>query len=107
MEGWEADYTETGNKARCNVKVYGLCERGSDCVLDIHITDTGAKSYHYQSSEKVLWRAAIEKYDKYLQLCLDRQQSFVPLVYSVDGMAYKEARAYEKRVASLLTTKWN
>ena len=29
------------------------------------------------------------------------------MVYSVDGMACKEARAYEKRVASLLATKWD
>ena len=32
---------------------------------------------------------------------------FVHLVYLVGGMAYKEARAFEKRVASLLATKWN
>ena len=31
----------------------------------------------------------------------------MPLVYSVDGVACKEARAYEKRVASLLAIKWD
>ena len=31
----------------------------------------------------------------------------MPLVYSVDGLACKEARAFEKQVASLLATKWN
>ena len=29
------------------------------------------------------------------------------LVYSVDGMAGKGARAYEKRIASLLADKWS
>ena len=55
----------------------------------------------------MLERAAKAKKDKYLQPCLDRRRSFVPLVYSVDGMACREAHAYEKRVASLLVTKWD
>jgi len=31
----------------------------------------------------------------------------VPVIDSVDGMACKEARAFEKRVVSLLTAKWD
>ena len=31
----------------------------------------------------------------------------MPLVYSVNGMACNEARASEKRIASLLSDKWN
>ena len=89
------------------MKVLGLWEKGGICILNICITNMDAKSYHNQTLEKVLERAAKTKKDKYLQPCLDRQRSFVPLVYSVDGMACKEARAYEKRVASLLATKWN
>ena len=30
----------------------------------------------------------------------------MPLCYSVDGMAGKEAKAFEKRIASMLATKW-
>ena len=30
----------------------------------------------------------------------------MPLAYSVDGMAGVEARAFEKRIASLLAVKW-
>ena len=29
------------------------------------------------------------------------------LIYSVDGMAGKEARAFEKRIAALLSKKWS
>ena len=47
------------------------------------------------------------KKDKYLQACLDRRRSFTPLVYSVNGMACKEAQAFEKRITSLLADKWN
>ena len=50
---------------------------------------------------------AKRKKAKCLQPCLDRRRSFAPLVYSVDGMACKEARAFEKRITSILTDKWN
>ena len=87
------------------MKVHGLWDKGSDCILDIQVTDTDAKSYQSITSEKVLERAAKVKKSKYLEACLERQRSFMPLVYSVDGMACKEARAFEKRVASLISTK--
>ena len=96
-----------GDEARGDVKIHGLWEKGSDCILDIRITDTDAKSYQSYSSRKVLERAAKEKKDKYLEACLERRRSFAPLVYSVDGMACKEAKAFEKRVASLLASKWD
>ena len=31
----------------------------------------------------------------------------MPLVYSVDGMAGKEAKPFERRIASLLAEKWD
>ena len=46
------------------------------------------------------------KKSKYNEPCLERRRSFMPLVYLVDGLACKEARAFEKRVASLLASKW-
>ena len=60
------------------------------------------------AAEKVfvaLEKAAKAKKDKYLDACLERRKSFTPLVYSVDGMACKEARAFEKRITSLLASK--
>ena len=96
-----------GDEARGNVLVQGLWERGSGYLLDIRITDTDASSYLSQTSKKVLERTAKVKKDKYLQLCLDRRRSFTPVVYSVDGMACKEAKAFEKRIACLLAEKWD
>ena len=54
----------------------------------------------------MLERQAKAKKDFYLQACVERRRSFPPLVYSVDGMAAKEVKAFEKRVASLLAVKW-
>ena len=96
-----------GDEARGDVMVHGLWKPGADCILDIRVTDTDARSYHNISSAKVLERAAKVKKDKYLEACLQKRRSFMPIVYSVDGMACKEAKAYEKRLASLLATKWD
>jgi hypothetical protein len=94
-----------GDDARGDLSIHGLWKHGSTCILDIRITDTDSKSYASSSSAKVLEKAAKEKKDKYLEACLERRRSFTPLVYSVDGMACKEACAFEKRIASLLATK--
>jgi hypothetical protein len=94
-----------GDEARGDVAIHGLWKKGETCILDIRITDTDCKSYSSSSSAKVLEKAAREKKRKYLEACLERRRSFAPLVYSVDGMACKEAVAFEKRVASLLASK--
>ena len=60
-----------------------------------------------KTPKKVLETHVKRKKDKYLQACLNRRWSFTPLVYSVNGMACKEAQAFEKRIASLLSDKWN
>ena len=95
-----------GDDARGDVLVHGLWKKGEGCVLDVRITDTDQPTYRGSSSEKVLERQAKAKKDFYLQACVERRRSFAPLVYSVDGMAAKEAKAFEKRVASLLAEKW-
>ena len=91
---------------RGDVAIQGLWKRGKTCILDICVTDTDAKAYRHLSSRAVLEGAARVKKAKYLQACLDQRRTFTPLAYSVDGMAGIEARAFEKRIASLLAAKW-
>ena len=69
-----------GDETRGHVLLHGLWERGSGCVLNTRVTDTDAKSYQNQSSLKVLERAAKAKTDTYLEACLARWRSFMPLV---------------------------
>ncbi|KAL7529865.1 hypothetical protein ACHAXR_004150 [Thalassiosira sp. AJA248-18] len=64
-----------------------------------------AKSYATSSSPKVLERAVKLKMDKYGKSCIEQHQSFAPLINSVDGMACKEGKAFEKRLVRLLTSK--
>jgi hypothetical protein len=96
-----------GDESRGDVLVHSLWKRGESCVLDVRITDTDAPVYRGKSSENVLAMHAKGKKDLYLRACVERRRSFAPLVYSVDGMAAKEAQAFEKRIASLLAVKWN
>jgi hypothetical protein len=55
---------------------------------------------------KILALHEKEKKDKYLHSCLQMRKDFTLLVYTVDGIAGREARNAEKRLASHLGTKW-
>lgn len=82
-------------------------EEGEVCVLDTTIVQTDAKGYSATLSRNNIKAAARAKKKKYLQVCLENRRSFMPLVYSLDGMAGKEAKAFEKGLAALLAEKWN
>ncbi|KAL7474751.1 hypothetical protein ACHAW6_000723, partial [Cyclotella cf. meneghiniana] len=75
-------------------------------VFDIRICNTDFRSYGATSSTKILKQHAKEKKDKYKAACLECRQDFTPIVYSMDGMASKDARTAERRVAWLLAQKW-
>ena len=81
-----------GNKARGDVLAHSFWSRGRGTIFDIRICDTDSMSYGTTSSTKILERYAKEKKDKYEAACLERRRDFTPLVYSVDGMASKDAR---------------
>ena len=75
--------------------------------MGVRVTDKDAKSYRGLTSTKVLEKAARGKRAKYEKAFLKQRRSFMALVYSVDGMAGKGARAYKKRIANLLADKWS
>ena len=66
---------------------------------------TRTHAHAITSSNKVLERAAKQKKDKHLDACLERRRTFAPWAYYVDGMTWKEAKAFEKRVVLLLAKK--
>ncbi len=95
-----------GDEARGDVGAHGFWKRGRTAIIDVQVCDTDAKSYGNRESKKVLEGAARRKKEKYEEACLERRRDFTPMIYSVDGMADKHARAAEKRIASLLAAKW-
>jgi len=91
---------------RGDAGVHGFWKPGCLCIFDIRITDTDARSYRHKHPKQVLETHEKEKKDKYLARCHELRKDFTPLVYSVDGMAGREARMAEKRLASGLADKW-
>jgi hypothetical protein len=63
----------------------------------MHITDTDSRSYRKKEFGKVLLQHEKQKKDKYLRACLEMRKDFTPMVYSVDGIAGREARNAEKK----------
>ncbi|EJK76592.1 hypothetical protein THAOC_01635, partial [Thalassiosira oceanica] len=91
-----------GGEERGDLAIHGFVQRQRTTILDFVITDTDG-----QLSKKVLEKAAKREKDKYLEACRERRRDFIPMAYSVDGLAGKEARAAEKRLASLPASKCN
>ncbi|KAL7528270.1 hypothetical protein ACHAXR_002356 [Thalassiosira sp. AJA248-18] len=92
-----------GEEARGDISVHGLWKKSSTCILDMRITDTDSMSYESSTSSEVSEKAAKNKKENYLDACIERRRSFTLLVYSVDGMACSEAKAFKKRIASFLS----
>ena len=102
----QARASTAGDGVRGNVIARGFWTRRRFCVFNIRVTDTDESSYGNRSSAKVIQQAEKAKCDKYKSAWQDRQRDFVPLVYSVDGLPGKRAKAAERRLAALLTAKW-
>ncbi|KAL7478783.1 hypothetical protein ACHAW6_004560 [Cyclotella cf. meneghiniana] len=86
--------------------VHSFWSHGRGTVFDVRTCDMDSRSYGATSSTKILKRHAKEKKEKYEAACLECRRDFTPLIYSVDGMASKDARTAEWRVAWLLAQKW-
>ncbi len=94
-----------GDEVRGDVGAHGFWKRGRTAIFDVQVCDTDTKSYGNHELKKVLEGAARRKKEKYEEACLERRQDFTPMIYSVDGMADKHARAAEKGIAGLLAAK--
>ena len=97
-----------GNSSdRGDVLVHGLWKRGEDAVLDTQVINCDAPSRrNYIDSERILESRARVKKLQYLRPYAARRRSLTHLIYSVDGLAGREAQAFEKRVTHLLVEKW-
>jgi hypothetical protein len=80
--------------------------RGTDCIVDVRVTDTDANSYCKCPLAKVIETQEKEKKRKYLQNCLKQRCHFTPFVVSVDGLLGREAATFSKRLAAKLASKW-
>ena len=91
---------------RGDVSIRGLWTRGTDCIIDVRVTDTDAKSNLSKDPAKVLEAHEREKKKKYLEACLAQRRHFTPFVVSADGLLGKEAKTLLKKLSTLLAAKW-
>jgi len=84
---------------RGDLLIRGLWSRGTDCILDVRITDTDAKTYQSKDPLKVLASHEKNKKKKYLAPCLAQPRHFTPFVVSADGLLGHEADAVVCKLA--------
>ena len=91
---------------RGDLLVRGFWTRGTDVIVDVRVTDTDVTSYRSLPPSKVLEKQEREKKKKYLEPCLQARRHFTPFVVSADGLKGCEATVFMKRIAALLSEKW-
>jgi hypothetical protein len=89
-----------------DIVVRGLWARGTDCIIDVCITDVDAKYQRFKDPHKVLEAHEREKKEKYLEACLEQLWHFSPFVASTDGLLGKDSRTLLKKLSTLLAEKW-
>jgi hypothetical protein len=93
-------------ETRGDLCIRGFWTRGTDCIIDVRVTDTDAKSNLSRDPAKVLETHEKEKKRKYLASCLAQRRHFTPFVVSTDGLLGKEAKCLLKKLSILLSDKW-
>jgi hypothetical protein len=91
---------------RGDVSIRGLWNRGTDCIIDVRVTDTDAKSNLSKDPAKVLEAHEKENKKKYLKAFLEQRSYFTSFVVSTDGLIGKEAKTLLKKLSTLLAEKW-
>jgi hypothetical protein len=74
----------TGEDERGDLLIRGFWTAGTDCILDVRVTDTDSKSHCKRTPFKVSESQGKEKTRKYLGACLENRRHFTPFVLSVD-----------------------
>jgi hypothetical protein len=98
--------SDPASDLRGDVSVRGFWGKGVTTIFDLQVINTDAPSNRRLSPLKCLERGEKAKKKKYNAKCLDQHRTFVPLVFSVDGLRGPEAAAATKQLASHLSIKW-
>jgi hypothetical protein len=91
---------------RGDILLQGFWARGTECIVDVRVTDTDAALYRAQDPAAILKSQEKEKKRKYLAACLEQRRHFTrPFVVSTDGMMGREASTFDKRLSAKLAEK--
>ena len=90
---------------RGDLLIRGLWANGTDCIIDVRVTDLDAKYQRHKDPLDILKSHEKEKKRKYLEPCLQQRRHFVPFVVSTDGLIGPEGHALLQKLAALLADK--
>ena len=85
---------------------HGFWETGQNTIFDMRITDIRIRSYRNKDLTKSLAAQEKEEKDKHLASLHTQRKDFTTMVYTVDGIAGREAQIVEKCLALFLVEKW-
>jgi hypothetical protein len=92
---------------RGDLLIRGLWARGTDCIIDVRVTDTDAKSNLSKDPAKVLESQEKEKKKrKSLASCVAQRRHFTPYLVSTNGLLGKKAKCLLKKLSTALADKW-
>ena len=92
---------------RGDLLLRGIEKVGIATIVDVRVINTLSKSYCNRSVLSVIEQAEKEKEKKYGDACRARRRSFVPFIFTVDGMLGYEADQLLKLIAKKLAKKWH
>jgi hypothetical protein len=92
---------------RGDLLIRGLWACGTDCIIDVQVTDLDCKSNRSKDPHKILAQHERAKKKKYLEACSEQRRHFTHFAVSTDGVIGKEARALLCRLSALLADKWD
>ena len=92
---------------REDLLIRGFWRSGTDCIIDVRLTDTDQPSYLSKTPFEILEIQEEEKKRKYSKKCCEQRRNFTPFVISVDGMIGKEAKSFLKHLGHICADKWD
>jgi hypothetical protein len=79
----------------------------TDCIIDVRVTDTDAKSNLSKDPAKVLEAHEKRKKEEIpIAPCIAQRRHFTPFVVSTDGLINKEAKCLLEALSIKLAEKW-
>jgi len=98
---------DPSSEDRGDILIRGLFDKGTECIIDVTITDLDCPSSLRQNQEACLKNREQRKKSQYLRPCQEQRRQFVPFVTSVDGLLGNEAKALLRQLATTLSQKWS
>jgi hypothetical protein len=97
----------TGEDDRSDIPLRGFWAHGTDCIVDVHVTNTDDKSTNrHRDPSKVIQTQEKEKKWKHVEACLEQHHHFTPFVCSTDRLLGREATTFAKQLSAKLASKW-